>query len=207
MQEAVKIGLGLKTRPTAKQMAPLAEPWRPLRGAAAHLWWSYYRAIKKREGVIAGKGGRQSPRAQMPPFLRDPKRYRFCRQGNAAKTAGSRRRQCWTRTDDVSIAAENWLAQFESAIAKPDESSLKTLFHPDSYWRDVLALSWNLQTINGADAIVRELTAHAGRAAPRGLRIDPDRAAPRRVTRAGTSAIEAIFRFETAKAAAAASCG
>ncbi len=52
VQEAVKIGLGLKTRTTAKQMAPLAEPWRPLRGAAAHLWWSYYRAIKKREGVI-----------------------------------------------------------------------------------------------------------------------------------------------------------
>jgi DNA-3-methyladenine glycosylase II len=54
VQEAVKIGLGLKMRPTAKQMAPLAEPWRPLRGAAAHLWWSYYRALKKREGVIAG---------------------------------------------------------------------------------------------------------------------------------------------------------
>jgi len=54
VQEAVKLGLGLKTRPTAKQMAPLAEPWRPLRGAAAHLWWSYYRALKKREGVIAG---------------------------------------------------------------------------------------------------------------------------------------------------------
>ncbi len=53
VQEAVKIGLGLKTRPTAKQMAPLAEPWRPLRGAAAHLWWSYYRVLKKREGVIA----------------------------------------------------------------------------------------------------------------------------------------------------------
>jgi DNA-3-methyladenine glycosylase II len=35
-------------------MAPLAEPWRPMRGAAAHLWWSYYRALKKREGVIAG---------------------------------------------------------------------------------------------------------------------------------------------------------
>jgi DNA-3-methyladenine glycosylase II len=53
VQEAVKIGLGLKTRPTAKQMTPLAEPWRPLRGAAAHLWWSYYRVLKKREGVIA----------------------------------------------------------------------------------------------------------------------------------------------------------
>jgi DNA-3-methyladenine glycosylase II len=54
VQEAVKIGLGLKTRPTPKEMASLAEPWRPMRGAAAHLWWMYYRAIKKREGVLAG---------------------------------------------------------------------------------------------------------------------------------------------------------
>jgi DNA-3-methyladenine glycosylase II len=53
VQEAIKIGLGLKDRPTAKQMAPLAEPWRPYRGAAAHLWWSYYRVLKKREGVLA----------------------------------------------------------------------------------------------------------------------------------------------------------
>ncbi|MBV9462345.1 MAG: DNA-3-methyladenine glycosylase 2 family protein [Bradyrhizobium sp.] len=52
VQEAIKIGLNLKTRPTPKEMAPIAEPWRPLRGAAAHLWWSFYRAIKKREGVI-----------------------------------------------------------------------------------------------------------------------------------------------------------
>jgi DNA-3-methyladenine glycosylase II len=55
VQEAVKVGLGLATRPTAKQMAPLAEPWRPLRGAAAHLWWSYYRVLKNREGVLAAK--------------------------------------------------------------------------------------------------------------------------------------------------------
>src|SRR5258706_3867378 len=103
------------------------------------------------------------------------------------------------RTDDISIAAENWLAQFETALAGPDDFPLKTLFHPDSYWRDVLALSWNLQTINGADAILRELTTHAGRAQPAGFQIDPDRAAPRRVTRAGTHTIEAIFKFETAE--------
>jgi DNA-3-methyladenine glycosylase II len=53
VQEAMRIGLGLKSRPTVKEMQPLAEPWRPLRGAAAHLWWSYYRAVKKREGVLA----------------------------------------------------------------------------------------------------------------------------------------------------------
>src|SRR5215510_9228651 len=53
VQEAIRIGLKLKERPNPKQMAPIAEPWRPLRGAAAHLWWSFYRAVKKREGVIA----------------------------------------------------------------------------------------------------------------------------------------------------------
>src|SRR5260221_11856423 len=99
--------------------------------------------------------------------------------------------------DALPIAAENWLAQFESALAGPDVPLLKTLFHPDSYWRDVLAFSWNLQTINGADAILNELKPPVGRAAAGGFRIDPDRAAPRRVTRAGTNAIEAIFKFET----------
>jgi putative flavoprotein involved in K+ transport len=103
------------------------------------------------------------------------------------------------KTDDISIAAENWLAQFETALARPDEPLLKALFHPDSYWRDVLALTWNLQTINGADAILKELRARAVKASPGNFAIDPDRAAPRRVARAGTSTIEAIFKFETAE--------
>ncbi len=103
------------------------------------------------------------------------------------------------RTDDVSIAAENWLTQFETALAKPGEPLPKTLFHAESYWRDVLALSWNFVTLHGADAILDALKTHARRASPGGFAIDPDRAAPRRVTRAGTQAIEAIFKFETAQ--------
>jgi len=103
------------------------------------------------------------------------------------------------KTDDISIAAENWLARFEQALAKPDDHLLKPLFHLESYWRDVLALSWHLQTVNGADAIISELKACAGSTFPSGFRIDPDRAAPRHVTRAGTSTVEAIFRFETAQ--------
>jgi cation diffusion facilitator CzcD-associated flavoprotein CzcO len=102
------------------------------------------------------------------------------------------------KTDDVAVAAEHWLAQFEAALSDADQTALKHLFHPDSYWRDVLALSWTLQTLNGADAILAELKALAPRAAPNNFQIDPDRAAPRRVTRAGTNAIEAIFSFETA---------
>ena len=58
------------------------------------------------------------------------------------------------KTDNISIAAENWLAQFEAALAGTVDGSLTALFHPDSFWRDVLALSWNIQTINGSDAIL-----------------------------------------------------
>ena len=101
------------------------------------------------------------------------------------------------RTDDIPVATGEWLTQFESALANPRDGSLKELFHRDSYWRDVLALSWNLQTINGADAILNQLPVLAARAAPRNFTIDRDRAAPRRVSRAGTSTIEAIFKFET----------
>ena len=85
------------------------------------------------------------------------------------------------RTDDSSVAADTWLAQFEEALGKPDEALLKSLFQPDSYWRDVLALSWNIQTLNGADAILRELAPLARSVAPSGFAIDPDRAAPRKV--------------------------
>jgi cation diffusion facilitator CzcD-associated flavoprotein CzcO len=102
------------------------------------------------------------------------------------------------KTEDIAVSAEHWLAQFERALADGDSVAVKTLFHPDSFWRDVLALSWRLQTLNGAAAILKELPSLAGRAAPKNLRIDPDRAAARRVTRAGTNSIEAIFKFETA---------
>jgi DNA-3-methyladenine glycosylase II len=46
VQEAVRIGLGLKSRPTVKEMAVIGEAWRPYRGAAAHLFWAYYKVVK-----------------------------------------------------------------------------------------------------------------------------------------------------------------
>src|SRR5712672_4539305 len=101
------------------------------------------------------------------------------------------------KTSDIGVAAENWLAQFETALAKPDDGALKDLFHPDSYWRDALALSWTLQTVNGRDAILKTLKSQAADAAPTGFAVDPDRAPPRKVMRAGTDCIEAIFKFDT----------
>jgi DNA-3-methyladenine glycosylase II len=51
LQEATRLLLGLKTRPTVKEMGPLAEAWRPWRGAAACALWAYYRVAKKRDGA------------------------------------------------------------------------------------------------------------------------------------------------------------
>jgi DNA-3-methyladenine glycosylase II len=51
LQEAARLALALKARPTTKEMGPLAEPWRPWRGVAARLLWTYYRAVKGRSGA------------------------------------------------------------------------------------------------------------------------------------------------------------
>ena len=46
IQEAIKVAFGLPTRPTVKEMAVHGERWRPWRGAAAHLFWAYYKITK-----------------------------------------------------------------------------------------------------------------------------------------------------------------
>src|SRR5262245_27903913 len=95
-------------------------------------------------------------------------------------------------------AAQDWLGQFERALAEADIALLRGLFHSESYWRDVLALTWNIDTVSGPDAIAAALKAHASHARPARFEVDPVRTAPRHVKRAGTPAIEAIFKFETA---------
>src|SRR4051794_2346477 len=105
---------------------------------------------------------------------------------NAAQIDGLGARTLAT-TDNIATIADDWLAQFERALAESDDVLLNTLFHPDSHWRDVLALTWHIRTVNGSDAILKELKAHVGRANPTGLRTNPLRTAPRRVMRAGTN--------------------
>ena len=51
LQEAARLAFGLRTRATTKEMATLAEPWRPWRSIAARVLWTYYRSVKGREGA------------------------------------------------------------------------------------------------------------------------------------------------------------
>jgi hypothetical protein len=57
------------------------------------------------------------------------------------------------KTEAIATTAQSWLTQFETALARPDDVLLKTLFRVDSYWRDLLAFTWRIQTVDGADAI------------------------------------------------------
>jgi DNA-3-methyladenine glycosylase II len=52
LQEAVREGLGLRDRPGNRDMMKIAEVWRPLRGAAAHLWWAFYHVLKARPATL-----------------------------------------------------------------------------------------------------------------------------------------------------------
>ncbi|MCJ9733537.1 monooxygenase, partial [Bradyrhizobium sp. PRIMUS42] len=75
------------------------------------------------------------------------------------------------RTKDISVAAQAWLDEFERILGRPDPSTLDRLFLADSFWRDVLALSWNLQTIAGRQTIAQALATLAPKAAPADFKI------------------------------------
>jgi DNA-3-methyladenine glycosylase II len=51
LQEAARLAFSLAARPSTKEMGPLAEAWRPHRAVAARVLWTYYRAVKGREGA------------------------------------------------------------------------------------------------------------------------------------------------------------
>jgi DNA-3-methyladenine glycosylase II len=51
LQEAARIVLKKRKRPTAKQLEKIAEAWRPYRGVAARVLWAYYRVAKQRDAV------------------------------------------------------------------------------------------------------------------------------------------------------------
>lgn len=42
---------------------------------------------------------------------------------------------------------EAWFAAFEEALARHDIDTAAGLFATESYWRDLVAFSWNLTTV------------------------------------------------------------
>jgi DNA-3-methyladenine glycosylase II len=65
LQEAARLLFALEARPSSLDMGPLAESWRPWRGAAACLLWTYYKVAKERVAKEqAGAGLAAQPRGR-----------------------------------------------------------------------------------------------------------------------------------------------
>jgi Pyridine nucleotide-disulphide oxidoreductase len=92
---------------------------------------------------------------------------------------------------------DRWLAAFEQALSGGDGDSLAKLFHADSHWRDLVALSWHVSTFSGAAPITQALQRFGALQRPNAFKTNRGRTAPRHVVRAGRESIEAIFQFET----------
>ena len=97
---------------------------------------------------------------------------------------------------------DNWLLSFNNAISsknsiKDNLTNLDKLFFEDSHWRDILALSWKIQTISGKQNIIKKLNDKILDFTARDFSIDLERTSPREVIRAGKNVIEVILKFKT----------
>src|SRR3979490_241041 len=94
--------------------------------------------------------------------------------------------------------ALSWLKSFAEALQANDAAAAAGHFAVGGHWRDVLAFTWRLQTVSGGTAIEAGLAPTLARTRAAGFPLPAERSVPRRVRRAGTDCIEAIFEFETA---------
>src|SRR5689334_1806285 len=94
--------------------------------------------------------------------------------------------------------AQHWLDRFEVALRTRDADGAADLFIADGLWRDILALTWTIETETGRAAIAAMLHKRPAVAQPHNFHIPSQRTPPRWVTRAGTEALECLFGFETA---------
>jgi len=93
--------------------------------------------------------------------------------------------------------ARRWLDSFSAALNAQDTAAAANLFLADGLWRDVLAFTWNIQTMSGRPAIEATLRGALARTQPANFHIPQARTPPRRIMRAGAEVIETLFDFET----------
>ncbi len=102
-----------------------------------------------------------------------------------------------SNVEDHAAMVDKWLNQFESALKADNLAALQNLLLPESFWRDILALTWRFETVSGPSQIAELLLANARQAKPHNFEVDLDPAKPQLVTRVDREVVEAFFRFET----------
>jgi putative flavoprotein involved in K+ transport len=70
---------------------------------------------------------------------------------------------------DPSARATAWLASFEAALRERDVAAAARHFATVSFWRDLIAFSWNLTTVEDRDGVTELLEATLDRVDPSGF--------------------------------------
>ena len=60
---------------------------------------------------------------------------------------------------EPAAAVDQWLSSFDEALTQGDSAAAAELFGEDSFWRDLVAFTWNLKTVEGPTG-VKDLLDH-----------------------------------------------
>ncbi|MCF4129528.1 flavin-containing monooxygenase [Methylobacterium sp. SyP6R] len=95
-----------------------------------------------------------------------------------------------TNEADPNALAQAWLDQLAKHLSADDASAVAALFAPECWWRDFVAFTWTIATVEGRPAIRERAAATASGTRAGSFILD------RPASRAGDT-VEAWFRFET----------
>lgn len=98
-----------------------------------------------------------------------------------------------TRPNSPTSSASDWLSLFGAALDRKDLAAATDLFADECYWRDLIAFTWNIKTLEGKDEIHAMLAATLSDVQPRDWQIVGEPTDEKGVT-------AAWFTFETAAA-------
>ena len=78
-----------------------------------------------------------------------------------------------TATDtrsEAGVRVDQWLAAFQDALTARDVDAAAALFAPESYWRDLVAFTWNIKTVEGPAGVADMLRSQLDAIDPTGFR-------------------------------------
>ena len=96
-----------------------------------------------------------------------------------------------TARPSAATEVELWLERFDGALRAGDTAAAADLFATECYWRDLVAFTWNIRTVEGREGVADMLEAALAHAQPRGWHTTEEPASADGVT-------EAWLAFETA---------
>jgi putative flavoprotein involved in K+ transport len=73
-----------------------------------------------------------------------------------------------TTVTSPATEVDQWLSSFDEALTAGDAAAASELFLDDSYWRDLVAFTWNIKTVEGPGGVQDMLEHTLARTQPRG---------------------------------------